>query len=170
MRVVSNTSPISNLAVIGRLDILRSRFGKVVIPPAVARELDRLSHEAGRTAIAEAKTSQWLCVEELTETGLADALGQDLDPGEAEAIAAASKPKADLLVMDETVGRAVARRMGIPMTGTLGLLLKEKRKGRIDSMRAEINRLTGEAGFYLSSAIINHFLREAGEMEVPGDQ
>ena len=45
MRVVSNTSPISNLAIIGRLSLLRQRYGRVAVPPEVARELRALSHE-----------------------------------------------------------------------------------------------------------------------------
>jgi len=47
MRVVSNTSPLSNLAIIGRLDLLKQRYGTVRIPPAVARELSALSHLVG---------------------------------------------------------------------------------------------------------------------------
>ncbi len=46
MRVVSNTSPISNLAIIGRLSFLRQRYGRVTVPPEVARELRALSHVA----------------------------------------------------------------------------------------------------------------------------
>ena len=48
MRVVSNTSPISNLAIIGRLSLLRQRYGRVTVPPEVARELRALSHGAAR--------------------------------------------------------------------------------------------------------------------------
>ena len=48
MLVVSNTSPVSNLAVINRLDFLRRRYGVVRIPPEVAVELGALTHPAGR--------------------------------------------------------------------------------------------------------------------------
>lgn len=51
MRTVSNTSPISNVAVAGRLDLLRRRFGRVVIPRAVARELAALTHDRGKVGI-----------------------------------------------------------------------------------------------------------------------
>ena len=63
MRVVSNTSPISNLAIIGRLDALFRQFGKVRIPPAVRRELARLEHDAGKQAVHEALSKEWIQVE-----------------------------------------------------------------------------------------------------------
>jgi len=50
MLVVSNTSPLSNLAIINRLDLLQEQLGTVVIPPAVQRELDRLPIASARTA------------------------------------------------------------------------------------------------------------------------
>ena len=52
MRVVSNTSPLSNLAIIGRLDFLPRRYGVIAIPPAVAAELAALSHPEGSARIA----------------------------------------------------------------------------------------------------------------------
>jgi predicted nucleic acid-binding protein len=51
MRVVSDTSPLSNLAIIGRLDLLRQRYGEVLIPPIVAQELAALSHAGGKVEI-----------------------------------------------------------------------------------------------------------------------
>ena len=44
MVVVSNTSPLSNLAIVGRLALLRDRFGAVLVPSAVRRELNQLRH------------------------------------------------------------------------------------------------------------------------------
>ena len=54
MRVVSNTSPISNLAIIGRLDVHSRQFGTICIPAAVRRELARLEHDTGSRAIEQA--------------------------------------------------------------------------------------------------------------------
>jgi len=59
MRVVSDASPISNLAIIGRLDFLRARYTRVVIPPSARSELLCLSHAAGRAAIDEGM-ARWL--------------------------------------------------------------------------------------------------------------
>jgi len=163
MRVVSNTSPISNLAIIGRLDILARQFGTIRIPQAVRRELSRLEHRAGRQAIEQALSQGWIQVEKGTASDLARNLASSLDAGEAEAIALASESSADLLIMDESAGRAAARNIGIAMTGTLGVLLKEKREGRLLSMSEEMNRLVADAGFYISARVKKTFLVAASE-------
>jgi len=63
MRVVSNTSPVSSLAIIGRLDLLKQRYGRVSIPSAVARELSALSHPDGKARVMAALKQGWLVVE-----------------------------------------------------------------------------------------------------------
>lgn len=163
MVAVSNTSPVSNLAVIGRLGVLRGQFGILRIPEAVRRELGRLGHGAGRMAVDEAIGLGWLAVEPMADRDLAEVLATSLDPGEAEAIALARQTRADILVMDETAGRAMARKLGINVTGTLGLLLREVRAGRIASIGAEMDRLEKDAGFYISSKVKRSFLEAAGE-------
>lgn len=56
MHVVSNTSPISNLAFLGELDILQRKYDRIVIPEAVRNELARLDHPEGRSQIEAAIT------------------------------------------------------------------------------------------------------------------
>ncbi len=163
MLVVSNTSPVSNLAVIGRLDLFRSQFGSIRIPEAVWAELSRLEHSGGRRAIEQACAEGWIRIHRLENSALSDVLSSSLDAGESEAIALAAESQADLLIMDETAGRAMARNLGITITGTLGLLLKEKNKGGIVSLGEEMNRLVNEAGFFLSARIMQIFLAAAGE-------
>jgi len=165
MRVVSNTSPVSNLAIIGRLDVLRLQFDKIRIPGAVRSELSRLEHPDGRQAVEEAISQGWIEVEQVIESHLARNLASSLDAGEAEAIALASESASDLLIMDESAGRAAARNLGITMTGTLGILLKEKRAGRLTSMREEMDRLVAEAGFFISGRVRQSFLGAAAEIE-----
>ena len=90
MRVVSNTSPISNLAIIGRLHLLRERYACVVIPSAVRAELLGLTHPAGKAAIEAALRDGWLIEESLPVQRVLPELHSSLDPGEAEAIALAA--------------------------------------------------------------------------------
>lgn len=163
MLVVSNTSPVSNLAVIGRLDVLRRQFTTIRIPEAVRCGLARLDHGAGRRAIERACAEGWLVVEKLVTRNLANVLSSSLDPGESEAIALAVEHRAGLLVMDETASRAMARNLEVSITGTLGLLLKERRMGRILSMAGEMDRLVDDAGFFLSPKVRQAFLVAAGE-------
>ena len=86
MLAVSNTSPVSNLAIIGRLEFLQRRYGTVSIPPSVAKELEALTHPEGSRRIAAARVAGWLRI----QTGATiPTLPAPLDPGEAEAIALA---------------------------------------------------------------------------------
>lgn len=163
MRVVSNTSPLSNLAIIGRINLLRARYGRVVIPPAVAAELQALTHRDGRAAIQAAMDAGWLAMEPLPGDSEAGRLRNSLDPGEADAIALAAATAADVLLLDERRGRVVAREFGLTIAGVLGELLHAKLAGSVPSMKTEIERLRVEARFFISPGIEAYFLKEAGE-------
>lgn len=108
MRVVSNTSPVCNLAVIGRLELLRRKFGKVVIPEAVARELSALDHPDGRASIESALQAGWLTVEPVADRRLLPVLRSRIDEGEAEAIELARQSHANLLILDDLDARRIA--------------------------------------------------------------
>jgi uncharacterized protein len=161
MRVVSNTSPLSNLAIIGRLDLLKQRYGTVRIPPAVARELSALSHPGGNARIAAALAEGWLVVE--NPPASPPALPFPLDAGETEAIALALATQADVLLMDEKRGREAARRQGLTLAGALGELLQARQIGLLPDLRHEINRLRAEAGFFVDVEIERFILSQVGE-------
>lgn len=164
MITVSNTSPISNLAMIGRLELLRIVYGAVVIPKAVRGELETLGHAGAQTAIRDAELAGWLTTEAVSDQGqgIARAVSEELDPGEAEAIALALE-REGRLVMDELDGRSVARRLGIPVRGVLWVLRKGKEVGVVSSLKGELERLRTEAHFWISSRLESEWLRESGE-------
>lgn len=161
MLVISNTSPLSNLAVVGRLDLLRSRYGRVIIPQAVSQELSRLSHSGGRNHLISAMQAGWIETRPVPEN--ARALGHNLDAGETEAIRLALALGADKILLDERRGRAAARELNIPVAGILGELLYAKRSGTVQSVRAEIGCLRTEANFFIAEPIEKLILSEAGE-------
>ncbi len=126
MRVVSDTSPISNLAIIGRLDLLRRLHGIVLIPSAVEHELSRLRHPEGRAAIEAALRDRWLRVEPLMAT--ASPIIPRLDAGETESIALALLESETLLLLDEADGRAAARNSDIAVSGAVGVLIAARKR------------------------------------------
>ena len=69
----------------------------------------------------------------------------------------------ELLLMDESAGRVMARSLNLNLTGTLGVLLRAKREGAIWSLGTEMDRLVLDAGFFVSERIRMQFLIEAGE-------
>jgi predicted nucleic acid-binding protein len=161
MHVVSNTSPLSNLAIIGRLNLLKRRYALVRIPPAVAAELSRLTHAAAKLQLNAALIEGWIVVEKIS--GPLPQLPFPLDAGEHEAIALALGLRADVLLMDEKRGRTAARRFGLAVAGLLGELLHGKFNGAVPSIKPELQRLRAEAGFFIDAGVEQFILSQAGE-------
>lgn len=160
--VVSNTSPLLNLAIIGRLELLRDRFGEVLIPPAVLEELHVGEDRPGSGALHEALQAGWLRVEAVeAEQPLVVVLQADLDRGESEAIALAVEIGAAHVLLDEREGRKKARALGLGITGVLGILLWAGRERKLTSVQDAIRRLRDEAGFYVAPALEEQILRAA---------
>jgi len=99
MSVVSNASPLINLARIDQLDLLRQLYGEVWIPEAVYREV--VEEGAGQAGAEEVRAASWIKTRDVSNKALVQALRYELDAGEAEAIALALVMQADLLLMDE---------------------------------------------------------------------
>ena len=163
MTVVSNTSPLSNLAIIRRLDLLREQFGVVLIPEAVRLELAALEHAAGSSAIAHALATQWLQVLAVKNPQLVQAHEERLGLGEAQAITLALEQNASLLLMDEADGRETAVAAGLRVQGALGVLRTARQTGRITSLRDELHRLRAEAHFFVGAVLEQELLKTVGE-------
>jgi predicted nucleic acid-binding protein len=163
MPIVSNTSPILNLAIIGQLDLLRQQFAEVLIPFAVRAELKPETTFPGATVVQQALETEWLHVVELKDVRLARALALDLDEGEAAAIALALELGAERILMDEHDGRAKAKALGLRPIGLLGVLLRAKRDGALDSVQAAMQALREQAGFFIADDLLDRVLREASE-------
>ena len=163
MPVVSNTSPLLNLAIVGRLPLLRQQFGEVWIPPAVIEELRVEADLPGSHAVREAMDAGWLRVEEVQDQAVVRALRRDLDGGEAEAIALALQMKAIRVLLDEREGRRVAKSLGLKVTGVLGILLHARSEGHLQSLQEAMEELQEQAGFRIGQELFTHVLRKGGE-------
>lgn len=87
MPVVSNTSPLLNLAIIDRLILVKQQFGKIVIPNEVLTELKINENLPGSQQLREAIASEWITIQQVEDRALVKLLRRDLDRGESEAIA-----------------------------------------------------------------------------------
>ena len=164
MPVVSNTSPILNLAIVGRLDLLRLQFKQVIIPPAVVAELRTDTEFPGASTIREALESGWLTVVALRDANLERALALELDEGEAGTIALALELRVSQVLMDERDGRAKAEAMGLQPVGVLGILLRAKSDRSIASVGDVLLMLRRDAGFFVTDDLAAAVLAEAGEI------
>jgi predicted nucleic acid-binding protein len=161
MIVVSNASPIVNLAAVGQLDLLRQLYGQVLIPQAVHKEI--VIAGRGQSGATEVETFDWIESRRVTDWIAVASLQLELDEGEAEAIALAAELKADLLLLDERKGRVVASRLGLKFVGLLGVLVEAKHKGLILAVRPVLDNLISKAGFWISRDLYEHVLQAAGE-------
>lgn len=157
--VVSNTSPILNLALVGRLDVLRSQFSSVHVPPAVRQEL--LAGEDRLEALEDLLKSEFVRIEPPQRSEFVRELRTELDAGEAAAISLAVERGADLVLIDERDGRKVARRHALDVTGVIGLLLREAHQGtiRIEPALDELR----EAGFWIGEDLYRQAIEEVEE-------
>ena len=160
MPVVSNTSPILNLAIVHRLVLLHRQFGEILIPNAVLDELKVGEERPGSQAIREAISSGWIQTHEVSNEPLAQLLRQTLDRGEAEAIALAIDLKADWTLLDEREGRKVAKSLGLKVTGILGVLLRAKQVGELESLQPVIDDLINKAGFRIAPELLTQILAQ----------
>jgi hypothetical protein len=163
MLAVSNTSPISNLAIIGRLDLLKGPFPLLWIPGAVADELAVHPDPVACAAIQAAISEQWIKTAVPQTSTLLSILLSSLHKGEAEAIALAADMKADIVIIDEQEARQTAVQAGLTVTGVLGILLRAKRAGKIPALRPEIQALHDKARFFIAPSLESQILTAAGE-------
>ena len=161
MIVVSDTSPIVNLAVIGKLDILPALFGKIYIPKAVYEEI--AVRGAGQPGASEIQHVSWVDVRHCADENLLQELLHELDLGESESIVLAFELNTPILLMDEKDGRSVALRYHLKPIGILGILLEAKRSGLVPSVRECMDKLQSEAGFYIAASLYATIIELAGE-------
>jgi predicted nucleic acid-binding protein len=152
--VVSDTSPLLNLALIGRLDLVERQFETVMAPERVWEEL--VAGEDGVETIEKFRDRGVLQVEAVAETELYVEFRRELDVGEAAALAYAVEADADLVLFDEREARQAARRHDVPITGAIGVLLRSAGDGDVD-VREELDALR-EAGFWISDDLYREAL------------
>ena len=161
MPVVSNTSPIMNLAIVGELSLLRDQFCEVLIPRAVYEELRVQENLLGSQGVRDAIEAGWIRIEAVKQDPLVRAMQRDLDKGEAEAIVLAMQVNAEWVLMDERDGRKAAKSMKLKVVGVLGILLKAQREGRLGSLKQAMDRLREKAGFYVRPDLYSAIIRES---------
>lgn len=161
MTVVSDTSPIVNLAAIGYLHLLRELFGALTIPEAVYQEI--AFEGAGRPGAEEVEAANWITARPVQSPRLARAFEADVHAGEAEALALALELNADWILLDERTARRLAASLGLRHTGLLGVLAKAKERSLIPAVKPLMDALRRDAGFWISQALYDHVLQRTQE-------
>lgn len=160
MIVVGDSSALIALHGLEAWSLLPQLFGEVHVPDAVWQEV----FLAARYSASMPAPPAWLVrhaafaiASNIPETAT-------LDRGEADAIQLARDLPADLLLIDEARGRKIAQRLGLRITGVVGVLVEARRRGLIPSLAAPLARLKA-MDFWLSDQLVREALRLAGEEE-----
>ena len=158
--VLSDTSPLIALSLIGRLDLLSALFGEITITDVVRAELLAGGDRPGQAAIASAVCEKLVRV---IGESKKEPLFLFLDEGEASTLRAAIQHDGPCLVLiDERAGRAVAAEYGIAHTGTVGVILQAKKRALIPSARTVFAELLTQ-DFRIAAGLMREALARVGE-------
>ncbi len=158
--VICNTSPLQYLHQIGHLHLLPQLTGSVIVPNAVCDEL-RAGLLQG-IELPEVNTLPWIHRKDPVSAP-ALPLAADLGPGESAVLALALETPGSSVILDDALGRRAAELLGIPFTGTLGLLLSAKEKNLIPAVAPILDRLS-ELRFRVATSTRSAVLQLAGEL------
>lgn len=161
MIVVSNTSPLTNLAAIGQFHLLQRLYSTLHIAEGVWTELN--ARGKAWPGSREVQAADWIIRHTVEPQAALAELCTQLDRGEAESIMLGLKLQADLILLDENEGRRAAQKLGLRPIGVLGLLLSAKSRGLIGAVHPELDALRQRANFYLSDRLYRQILLRASE-------
>lgn len=157
-KIVSNTTPIISLLKIESLSILPDLYRKIIIPEEVFNEIENGKNKPYYTDLLKLNWIEIMPIKD--KKSLSYFL--DLDKGEAETIILANEIDADLVIIDERLGRFHAKHANLKITGTLGVLLKAKQQGIIDSIKPLLKKLI-ENEIWLNDTLVERVIKLAGE-------
>jgi uncharacterized protein len=164
MPAVADSSVIIHLAGIGQFDLLRQLYASLIVPPAVWDEVVVQGQgQPGAQELTSAVADGWVAVAGPLTNAQLPPQGATLHPGETEAVLLAVSHAGTLLLMDEAAGRAVAATLGIPVMGTVGVLVVARQSGLIAHLKPVLEQLRNPGGFRLSTAVFHHALSLVGE-------
>lgn len=156
MKVYSNTTPLLAFAAIKRFDILQAVHPQIHVVESVWKEC-----QTGLPIVVPDLTKlDWVWLVDSPRE--ADGRFLALDAGERDTISEALRDKADLVLMDERLGRNLAEYYGLRVVGTLGTLLKAKKMGILPEF-LPIVRALQEHGFWYAENLVRRLANDVGE-------
>jgi predicted nucleic acid-binding protein len=159
-KVVVNTTPLIALSHIGQLDILKKIYGEILIPNAVYNELSAKPDSICKIEVDNSK--DWVRVEEIKNQMAKSMYKTQLHEGEVEVMILAQEVNADLVIIDDANAKKHAKYLKLPVTGTLGVLIKAKQSGYVDKLKPMLQMMI-ENGIYISQDLVKLCLKQVGE-------
>ena len=162
MIVVSDTTPLSELAKVDKLDLLYQVYGEILIPQEVYDEVTTGDHPA----IAQVQAVKWLRIQAVAQPALVAELQNStrLGKGECAAMILAEEHQAAQLLIDDLDARRVALSRNLPVIGTIGTILLAKQRGLIGSVKNVLICMV-KNGTRISPRLYQSAIAAAGESE-----
>ena len=160
-KVIVNTTPLIALAGIGHLNVLEKLYGEVTIPRAVYNEICAKPDTECAKQLQQAL--DWIAIEDIVNTEAKMYYKTQLHDGEVEVMILAKEKKADLIIVDDNNAKKHAKYLGLPVTGTIGVLIKAKNLGIVSALKPLLERML-ENHIYMSLALMQMCLEEVGEV------
>jgi predicted nucleic acid-binding protein len=147
--IISDTSCLIILNKIGELDLLRQLYKTVTITHDILLEYGE-------------NLPDWIEVCQVRDNYRQQLLEMQIDKGEASAIALALETADNIVILDDWKARKVAERLGLSVTGTLGVIIKAKNSGMISSIKPYLDKIR-KSNFRISEELEQIALKEANE-------
>ena len=162
MIVVSDSSPLITLARAHHLELLREFYGRVLIPRAVHEEVAVAG--AGLPGAEEVQRAAWIEVRPAPAEAAgsaAESVVAELGIGERNVIYLASVLRSDLALIDEDRARRVAKSLGLPVAGSIAVLERGARLGKVPHLRSVYLDLLTQ-GIRFSQDLLDQSLARCG--------
>jgi len=147
--IISDTSCLIILTKIGEIDLLRQLYKTVTITQDISLEYGE-------------NLPDWFEVQQVKDHYRQQLLEMQVDKGEASAIALALETSDNIVILDDWKARKVAERLGLSVTGTLGVIIKARNTGIIPSIKPYLDKIR-ETNFRISEELEQIALKEANE-------
>lgn len=137
-KVIVNSTPLIALCKINRLELLKELYGEITIPEAVFLEVTAKNDAVKRKLL---ESGAWIHVQTISDNSDKRMYKAKLHDGEVEVMILAQEIKADLVIIDDNAARKTALYLGLPLTGTIGVLLRAKEAGLVSKVMPLVESL-----------------------------
>lgn len=158
--VVVNTTPLIALCHVGKLDLLKKMYGVVSIPEAVYKELSCRKESVCKKQVDA--SLDWIHVDKIQNQMAKSMFKTQLHDGEVEVMILAKEKNADIVIIDDANAKKYAKYLKLPVTGTLGVLIKAKRQGYISELKPIIQEMI-DKNIYISEKLMKICLEQVNE-------
>jgi len=148
-KVIVNSTPLIALCKVNQLELLRELYTEITIPEAVFQEVTAKNDSVKRKIL---ENGAWIHVQSVSDTIDRRMYKAKLHDGEVEVMILAQEIKADLVIIDDNAARKTAVYLGLPLTGTVGVLLRAKAEGLVPKVMPIVDSME-QNGLYYGSVL-----------------